>query len=69
MKGYDNIVHAGDLNTDLLDPGKDTSNQLSDLLDAFDLKNLVKEPTCFMSDKGSFIDIIPTNKPFIYIYE
>ena len=39
-----------------------TSNHLSDLLDVFNLKNLFKEPTCFMSDKGSLIDIIVINK-------
>ena len=63
MKCYDNKVLAGDLNIDLLDPSKDTLNHLSDLLDVFNLKNLIKEPTCFMSDKGSLIDIILTNKP------
>ena len=38
------------------------SNNFSDLLDVFNLKNLFKEPPCFMSDKGSLIDIILTNK-------
>ena len=37
-KCYENIVLAGDLNIDLLDPNKDTSNHLSDLLDVFNLK-------------------------------
>ena len=60
LKCYGNIVLAGNLNIESLD---NTSNHLSDLLDVFNLKNLVKEPTCFMSDKGSLIDIIPTNKP------
>ena len=63
LKCYDNIALAGDLNIDLLDPSKDTSNHLSDLLDVFNLKNLVKEPTCFKSDKRSLVDIILTNKP------
>ena len=62
MKIYDNIVLACDLNTDLLDPSKDTSNHLSDLSDVFNLKDLVKEPTCFMSDKGFLINIILINK-------
>ena len=62
LKCYDNIVLAGDLNIDLLDPSKDTSNHLPVLLDAFNLRNLVKESTCFMSDKGSLIDVILTNK-------
>ena len=62
LKCYDNIALADDLNIDLLDPSKDTSNHLSDLLDVFILKNLVKESTSFKSDKGSLIDIL-TNKP------
>ena len=63
LKSYDNIILPGDLNIDLLDSSKDTSNHLSDLLDVFNLKNLVKKPTCFMCGKGSFIDIILTKKP------
>ena len=47
LNNYDNIVIAGNLNTDLSDPSKATSNNLSDLLDVFNLKNLVKELTCF----------------------
>ena len=62
LKCYDNVILADDLNIDLLEPSKDTSNHLSDLLDVFNLKTLVKEATCFMSDKGSLIDIILTNK-------
>ena len=63
LKCYGNIVLAGDPIINLLDPSKDISNHLSDLLDVFNLKNLVKEPTCFMSDNGSLMDIILTNKP------
>ena len=63
LKCYDNIALSGDLNIDLLDPSRDTSNNLSHLLDVFNLKNLVKEPTYFKSDKGSLIDITHTNKP------
>ena len=36
---------------------------MSDLLNVFDLKNLVKEPTCLKSGKESLTDIILTNKP------
>ena len=39
-----------------------TSNHLPDLLDVFNLKNLFKEPTCLMSEKGSLIDIIFTKE-------
>ena len=44
LKCYDNIVLAGDLNIDLLDPSKDISNHLPDLLDVFNLKNHFEEP-------------------------
>ena len=47
LNNYDNIVIAGNLNIDLSDSSKATSNNLSDLLDVFNLKNLVKELTCF----------------------
>ena len=63
ISNYDNVVLAGDLNIGLLDPSADTGNHLSDLIDIFDLNNMVKEPTCFKSEKGSLIDIILTNKP------
>ena len=63
LKCYDKIVLACDLNTDLLDPSKDISNHYSDQLDIFNLKNLVKESTCFMPVKDSLIDIILTIKP------
>ena len=63
ITNYDNVVLAGDLNINLLDPSADTENHLSDLIDIFDLKNIVKEPTYFKSEKGSLIDIILTNKP------
>ena len=36
---------------------------LEDMCDTFDLVNMVKEKTCFMSAVGSSIDLILTNKP------
>ena len=42
LKYYDNVELDGDLNIDLLDPSKDTSNHLSDLLDVFTLRSLVR---------------------------
>ena len=63
LKCYDNVVLAGDLNFDLIDPSKDTSDHLCDLWNVFTLRSLVKERTCFMSHKGSLIDIILTKEP------
>ena len=47
LQCYDNIILAGDLNIDLLD-------RLPALFDVFNLKNLVKDITCFMSDERVF---------------
>ncbi len=53
---------AGDLNIDIA-AGTDRHKLLSELCGTFNLKNLVKGVTCNMSQKGSSIDVILTNKP------
>ena len=63
LNNYDNIALARELNIDLSDPSKDASDQLSDLLDVFDVKNLVQKSTCFKSKIGSLKCFILTNKP------
>ena len=60
---YDNILLVGDLNTDELKTGSDSSNHLSDVKDVFNLTNLVKKPTCFKSQDGNLIDLMLTNRP------
>eukprot|EP00111_Clytia_hemisphaerica_P019496 TCONS_00057497-protein len=35
---------------------------MSEFLDAFSLKSLIKKPTCFKSEKGRCIDLIFTNR-------
>ena len=52
---YGNILLAGDVNINLLDPSSDTKNHLSDLRDTFALINLVKDK--------SLLDVILTNRP------
>ena len=54
---YENVL-LGDLNVDLFDSTKEDSNYLSD-----HLTNLIKEDTCFNFQKGSVVDISPTNIP------
>ena len=57
---YDHYLLMGDLNYDLLCKNKGTT--LFDLLELFDLCNLIKEPTCFMNNcKNSLLDVILTN--------
>ena len=60
---YENIVVAGDLNIDLSIPNNDKGHFLSSICVTFDLKNLVNVKTCGMSNQGSSIDVILTNKP------
>ena len=60
---YENILFIGDLNIDLNIPNHDKKHLLEDMCDTFDLTNMVKEKTCFMSAVGSSIDLILTNKP------
>jgi hypothetical protein len=50
----------GDLNYDLL--CKNKGKTLFDLMELFDLCNLIKEPTCFMKNcKNSLLDVISGN--------
>lgn len=57
---YDHYLLMGDLNYDLL--CKNKGKTLFDLMELFDLCNLIKEPTCFMKNcKNSLLDVILTN--------
>ena len=60
---YEKILFIGDLNIDINIQNHDKKNMLEDMCDTFDLVNMVKEKTCFMSAVGSSIDLILTNKP------
>ena len=60
---YENIILIGDLNIDISIPNNDINNLLGNLCDVFDLSNMIKTNTCFMSQKGSSIDVMLTNKP------
>ena len=63
LNKYDNILLAGDLNIDELKTGSDSSNHLSDVKDVFNLRNLVKKPTCFKLQDGTLIDLMLANRP------
>ena len=60
---YENILVIGDLNIDLSVQNNDKDNLLENLCDNYDLTNIMKQKTCFMSVEGSNIDLILTNKP------
>ena len=58
---YDNILLLGDFNSEFSEPC------LNDFCDIYNLKNLVKEPTCYKnSDNPSCIDLFLTNRPWIF---
>ena len=63
LNKYDNLLLAGDLNTNTLRPTSNSSNHLSDLNDTLSLTNLVTDSTYFKSNKGTLIDLMLTNKP------
>lgn len=59
----DNIVLLGDLNCNMLK----TPNILTDMCDIFDLKNIVREPTCITKNSETLLDVILTSKPRSFI--
>ena len=55
---YDNILLLGDFDSEFSEPC------LNDFCDIYNLKNLVKEPTCYKNpDNLSCIDLFLTNRP------
>ena len=54
---YENFVIVGDLNSE------ETNCEISNFMDVYGLKNLIKSPTCYKSvDNPSSIDMFLTNK-------
>ena len=61
LPSYDNIMVLGDLNSE---PHED---DMSEFCSLFNLKNLIKVPTCFKNpDNPSCIDLILTNHPHCF---
>ena len=61
---YENLLILGDLNIDLSDQTKIPKSKkefLHELCDAYDLHNLISEPTCITKTSESMIDLILTN--------
>ena len=58
LGNYDNILLLGDFNLEF------SESYLADFCDIYNLKNLVKEPTCYKNpDNPSCIDLFLTNRP------
>ena len=58
---YENFLHLGDFNMTT------ENSKLQDLMDAFCLENLIKEPTCFKSTVPTTIDLIVTNQKSLFM--
>ncbi len=58
---YECIIFAGDTNTNLLKNTTESRN-IIDLCNNFDLRNIIKEPTCFVQNCKTLIDLILTKK-------
>ena len=63
LSKVDNIIVLGDINIDCHNPNHNDFDYINTLCETFNLKNLIKDKTCFASTHGSSIDVILTNKP------
>jgi hypothetical protein len=54
---YDKYLIMGDVNFNMLDEHQST-NSVSQICDLFDLRNIITQPTCFKSPRGTLIDVI-----------
>ena len=63
---YNEIILMGDINIDSHDPKSVGYKELSNFLDSYSLKNLIKVKTCFSKEHESSIDVILTNNPRIF---
>ena len=59
---YDNITIIGDFNI------ATENTHLQSMIQAYNLNNLIKEPTCFQSNNPSQIDLILTNQESMYTF-
>ena len=66
FSNYDNIILIGDINTDTLDLNSSGYDRLMSLCETFDLKNLIKNKTCFTDTHKSSIDVTLTNTPNLF---
>ena len=60
---YDNILVAGDLNIDVSGSKELIDNHFSELIDTFNLTNLVKTPTCYKTTRETLLDVLLKKKP------
>ena len=60
---YDNFLVAGSWKIDVSGSKGLNDSHTSELIDTFNLTNLVKVPTCFKITRGNVLDVLLRNKP------
>ena len=68
LSRYDNLLIMGDLNIDTQNLKDAGFNALDCFCDTFNLKNLIKNKTCFTKTHQSSVDVILTNKPRSFMH-
>ena len=64
---YENFIIMEDINIDMKDSKAIGFNKLSDFMNLYNLKNILKDNTCYHKGHKSLIDIILTNKPLKFM--
>ncbi|XP_057308019.1 uncharacterized protein LOC130645912 [Hydractinia symbiolongicarpus] len=62
FKTYDNVVVMGDINIDCDDSSSTRFDSFTTFCETYNLKNLIKQKTCFTNTRASRIDVFLTNK-------
>ena len=62
LKKYDDCILIGDMNLE------ESNTNLQNLMNDYNLANLIRQNTCFKSSRGTCIDLILTNKNMSFQY-
>ena len=68
LDSYDNIAILGDININSFDKSSPKYKHLESFCEAYDLTNLINEPTCFQSEMSTSIDVFLTNKRHSFMH-
>ena len=63
LSKVDNIIVLGDINSGCHNPYHNDFDYINTICEIYNLKNLIKDKTCFAGTHGSSIDVILTKKP------
>ena len=66
LSKYDNVLIMGDINIEQDESSKPGFSLQKSFMDTYNLKNLIKNKTCFTKSHESSIDVMFTNKPMSF---